>query len=458
MYTAVGRRLLWSAWERLHGRKTPGYLSELERTQWLSLPEVQARQSERRRRIVEYARREVPFFRRRFDALGIDPAHCLEPEVWQRIPLLTKADLQKHGDELTSDRFRGKPLIVSHSGGSTGAPVEFRFDRDYYDHRIAGWYRADRWAGWDLGERHIMLWLGVGAGVGERRRRQIWKERLQWRFLNWKTLTVTRMGRDRMRLYYDQIMKFRPRTIFCYASPLYAFAQFLQEEKLPPPKLRGLIVSGEKAFRYQKEFIRQVFQAPVFDRYGCQEFSNIAMECERHDGLHVNADGLYVEITDDRGVPVKPGEVGQIVVTSFDALAMPFIRYKMGDLGSLIEKACPCGRGLPRIGEVLGREMDMIHTPEGNVCAGIMMPHFMKEFAHIRGFQFVQEELGRLRLRIIPEKGFDKGILGFMEEQLRRYVGPTMKIEFEFVEELETLMSGKYKMVVSRLGKQERVA
>ena len=81
------------------------------------------------------------------------------------------------------------------------------------------------------------------------------------------------------------------------------------------------------------------------------------------------------------------------------------------------------------------------------------MPHFMKEFAHIRGFQFVQEEIGRLRLRIAPDKGFDKSILGFMEEQLRRYVGPTMKIEFEFVDELETLMSGKYKMVVSKLQK-----
>jgi hypothetical protein len=53
----------------------------------------------------------------------------------------------------------------------------------------------------------------------------------------------------------------------------------------------------------------------------------------------------------------------------------------------------------------------------------------------------------------VPERGFDKSILGFMEEQLRRYVGPTMKIEFEFVDELETLMSGKYKMVVSKLKK-----
>jgi len=281
---------------------------------------------------------------------------------------------------------------------------------------------------------------------------------LHWRVLRWKTLTVTRMGPERIRLYHQELLKFRPRSIFGFAGPMFTLAALLEEAGLEPPPVRGIILSGERTFAYQKERIAKVFRSPVFERYGCQEFSNIAEECERHEGMHVNADSLYVEITDDQGRPVRPGEVGQIAVTSFDSMAMPFIRYKMGDLGSMIEKPCACGRGLPRIAQVLGREMDMIHTPEGSICAGIMMPHFMKEFAHIRGFQFVQEKLGRMRVRMVPEKGFDKGILPFMEEQLRRYVGPTMKIEFEFVEELETLMSGKYKMVVSKLGKQELVA
>jgi phenylacetate-CoA ligase len=458
MYGPVFRNLIWPVWERLHGRKTPGYLSELERTQWLPMREVLARQSERRRRIVEYAHREVPFYRQRFDALGIDPARCLEPETWRRIPLLTKSDLREHLEEMIADRFRGKPLIVSHSGGSTGTPVEFRFDRDYYDRRIAGWYRADRWAGWDLGERHILFWLGVGTGVGERRKTEAWKEHLHWRLLRWKTLTVTRLSPERIHLYHRELLKYRPRSIYGIGNAMYTVAALLEEAGLEPPPVRGIIVSGEKIFAHQKERIAKVFRSPVFERYGCQEFTNIGEECDRHDGMHINADSLYVEITDDQGAPVPPGEVGQVVVTSFDSTAMPFIRYKMGDLASLIEKPCACGRGLPRIGEVLGREMDMIHTPEGNICAGIMMPHFMKEFAHIRGFQFVQEELGRLRVRLVPEKGFDKGILGFMEEQLRRYLGPTMKIEFEFVDELETLMSGKYKMVVSKLKKQERGA
>ncbi len=232
---------------------------------------------------------------------------------------------------------------------------------------------------------------------------------------------------------------------------MFVFAKFLEEEGLKPPRVRGVIISGEKSFPYQKEKIGQVFNAPVFERYGSQEFCNIAAECEQHNGMHINADALHVEVLRDDGTLAEPGEVGHIVVTGFDNMAMPFIRYKMGDMGALSDEPCPCGRGLPLLKSVAGREMDMIASPEGNICAGIMFPHFMKEFADIKGFQFVQESLDHLRLRIVPDKDFDRGVLGFMEEQLRRYVGPTMRIEFEFVDELETLMSGKYKMVISKI-------
>lgn len=452
MYGALFRNILWPVWERrLHGRRTPHYLHELERSQWLSPEEIAVRQDDRRRSIVAYAAEHVPFWRERFDERRLDAGRCLDADVWQRIPLLTKQDLQTHGGDLIAEPWRDWPLIVSHSGGSTGATVEFRYNRDHYDRRIAAWYRADRWAGWDLGERHVMFWLGVGSGVGRRAAREKWKERLHWALLRWKTLTITQMGPGRMEEYSRQLWRFRPRTIYGIANAVFTMASYFRAEGIEPPPVAGIIVSGEKIFPWQKEVIRDAFKSPVFERYGCQEVCNIAAECDRHEGMHLNADELYVEIVDDDGRPLPPGETGHIVVTSFDNLAMPLIRYKLGDMGSMIAGNCACGRGLPRLGEVAGREMDMIVTPEGNICAGIMMPHMMKEFGDLRGFQFVQESLDRLHIRMIPGPAFDKSILPFMEEQLRKYVGPTMRIEFEFVEDLERHDSGKYKMVVSKV-------
>lgn len=452
LYGAMYRHALFPIWERaLHGRRTPFYYDELVCTQWLPLADIIRRQNEKRQFIAEYAVRESPFYRRRFQEAGVDPARCLDPENWRRIPLLTKADLQRHADELRADSFRGKPVITHHSGGSTGAPVEFFMNRDHYDRRIAAWIRADSWGGYELGEKYWLMMNAVGSGVGRRPWKETAKERLHWMSKRWRVHTVTRMGPDRMRYFIRDLNRYKPRAVFGYGTAVFTMAKYALKEGLRIDGCRGVIIGGEKTHAWQKKIIEQGFNTPVFERYGCQEFCNIAAECQMHAGMHINADGLYVEITDENGNPVPNGQPGQVVVTSFDNLAMPFIRYKMGDVGAMAEGVCECGRGLPRLKEVFGREMDMIVTPEGNLCAGILVPQFMSNFHNIQGFQFVQEKLDLLKIRIVPDVGFDRAITSYMQEQLRRYVGPTMRIEFEFVDSLETLRSGKYKMVVSKI-------
>jgi phenylacetate-CoA ligase len=454
LYGALYRHLLWPFWERaLHGRRTPYYYDELVCTQWLPAADIARRQDEKRQTIVEYAVKESPFYRARFAAAGVDPARCLEPDQWRRIPLLTKSDVQHHREEIRADSFRDQPVVTAHSGGSTGAPVEFYYNREHYDRRIAAWIRADTWGGYELGEKYWLMMIAVGSGVGKRPWKEVMKERLHNASKRWRVHSNTRMGPERIRWFVKDINRFRPRAIFGYGSAVHSMAQFMLKDGLRVEPCHGVIIGGEKTHAWQKDIIAKAFGTQVFERYGCQEFCNIAAECDRHTGMHVNADGLYVEVTDDDGNPLAPGQPGQIVVTSFDNTAMPFIRYKMGDLGTLAEGQCACGRGLPRIQEVLGREMDTIVTPEGNMCAGILVPHLMANFHHIQGFQFVQERLDLVRLRIVPDTGFDRDGVGYMEEQFRKYMGPAMKIEFEFVDTLETLRSGKYKMVVSKLEK-----
>jgi phenylacetate-CoA ligase len=118
-------------------------------------------------------------------------------------------------------------------------------------------------------------------------------------------------------------------------------------------------------------------------------------------------------------------------------------------MGVLAEGQCECGRGLPRIREILGRTCDMIVTPEGVVCSGIMMPHFMKEFSSVKEFQFLQQSVDHLTLRLVPGDGWSPERRDYMEQELRRWVGPTMEVQFEETDRLETHGSGKYRMVVS---------
>src|SRR5207249_8098782 len=115
---------------------------------------------------------------------------------------------------------------------------------------------------------------------------------------------------------------------------------------------KGIITTAMVLHSWQRRTIEEVFGCPVTNRYGCEEVSLIACECERHHGLHVNADGVFVEImrADDTGAlthPTRPGEPGAVVVTDLTNRAMPIIRYQVGDVAVLSDRVCTCGRGLP---------------------------------------------------------------------------------------------------------------
>ncbi len=452
LYGILHRNLLYPLYESvLRRRRTLRYLAELQTSQWMTADEVRARQWERLRGIVAYAYDNVPFYRRSFDERGVRPEDMRSPGDLCRLPLLEKTHLREHQQDLIAGPWRTKSLIVSHSGGSTGRPVEFRYNRDHYDRRIAAWIRADEWAGYRLGEPQFILMLAVGSGVGERPRLEVWKERLQWAFMRSYVRTCTRLSLETAREHHRLMCRVRPRVMFCYAHAAYTFALLLEELGLEPPPMEGIILGGEQAFPGERRKVEEVFGTPTFNRYGCQEFCNIGEECDRHQGMHINADGLYVEVVDESGNPVQPGEVGEIVVTGFDNMAMPFIRYRLGDMGVLAKAPCSCGRGLPLLSDVVGRSLDMIATPEGNFCSGVMMPHLMKEFTCVREFQFVQESVGHLTVRIVPGEGWGEGVVDQMERELRRYVGQTMEVEFQEVEELERTATNKRRMVISNV-------
>jgi len=451
LYGLAYRNLLLPGYEFLRGRRTLAYLHDLERSQWLSADEIRERQWLALKRMISHAYAQVPFYRAAFERSGVTPEDVRTWDDLARLPFLEKRHLQENQEDLIALPYRNEPLIVSHSGGSTGQPVEFKYHRDHYDRRVAAWMRADRWAGWELGERQVVMWLGVGSGVGERRRLEKWKERLHWMTMRWKVLTVTRLSRETVREYCEAMRSFAPRNMYGLAGGVYAFALLAEELGLEPPRMRGIILGAEKVFPHQKKKIEEVFRTPVFERYGCQEVCNIAEECDRHNGMHINADGLVVEVVGNDGRPVPDGEVGEVVITSLDNFAMPFIRYRLGDMGILSPRRCDCGRGLPMIKEVLGRTLDTIATPEGVFCAGVMMPHFMKEFTCVKEFQFVQERIDHLKLRLVPAAGWSDEVRAFMERELRRYVGPTMRIEFEISDRIERAASGKYRMVISKV-------
>ena len=134
-----------------------------------------------------------------------------------------------------------------------------------------------------------------------------------------------------------------PSLLFGHAHSLFLFAEFLRSRGLKATQPNGIIATAMVLHDWQRRVIEGVCGCKVTNRYGCEEVSLIACECERHEGLHVNSDGVFVEILRD-GRPAQPGEAGQVVVTDLTNRAMPIIRYQVGDVAVASDRLCPCGR------------------------------------------------------------------------------------------------------------------
>jgi phenylacetate-CoA ligase len=239
-----------------------------------------------------------------------------------------------------------------------------------------------------------------------------------------------------------------------YASAAYTFAQYLDSISFQAKEigLKGIISSAEKLYDFQRVLMERVFCCPVFDRLGSREVGLIASECDRHEGLHMNADNLVIEVLDDDGNPVPPGEPGRIVVTDLLNKSMPFIRYEMGDIGAWTDRPCSCGRTLPLMKCIDGRTADFILTKDGRKIHGEYFTHLFYGVRGLKQFQLIQKDLNLIEIKVIKNSEWDARKEPEILEHIRSYMqDPTLKIELIFVPQISKPRSGKLRFTISDL-------
>jgi phenylacetate-CoA ligase len=221
-----------------------------------------------------------------------------------------------------------------------------------------------------------------------------------------------------------------------YVSSLQAFSAFLQERELQLPALRGVIAAAEPLFSAGRAQISAGFGAPVFNTYGSREFMSIAGECERQDGLHINTENLLVETAHHD----SPSE---IYVTDLHNYGMPFLRYQIGDVGSLDSSPCECGRGLPRLTSIDGRILEALRTADGRVVPGEFFPHLLKDVPEIREYQVVQQAIDRLEIVAVISTQLSQRSRDLLTGEIRKVFGGQMDWSIRPVKEIPRLSSGK---------------
>jgi len=448
-YAPIAKHIVHPLWAFKDGETHLSILRQLEKTQYRSADEIAELQMDRLRTILMHAYENSPFYRKRFDDVGFSPSSFSSFEDLLVIPFMTKEDIQNHKEDMVAKTFRGsKDLWPDRTGGSTGKPLHYYRDRTRFYHLKAAAIRHDRWAGYDIGDKQVVIWGNrqdySRMGEFKARVRNLLHDRLL-------VLDSSNVTQEKMAEFAERIRRFRPKTVLAYANSGALFARYLLENGIRDLHMDGAITSAEMLNPGDREVLEEAFDCKVFDRYGCREMGLLASECEVHEGMHIDAECVYVEFIRD-GRPVASGERGDIVITDLLNFGMPFIRYRIEDVGVPTDRQCSCGRGLPLMEMVAGRTTDFIVCPDGRQVSGVAFVTFViAQAPGVRQAQIVQEEPGAIRLRLVKGKEFTDESIVFLRDKMPEFFGSGMHVEYEFVDSIPSESSGKYRFSICKV-------
>lgn len=345
----------------------------------------------------------------------------------------------------------GDGSYVHQTSGSIGMAVRFYVTRESYEWRAAVSDRSYAVARAEEGRRSFYIWAAdqERPAFGQRAKRFI-DTKLQRR---WFYEAFQQFGDEQRAECCRAINRLRPTAVVGYTGLLVDLARYVRDH---PEALRWkaptLINAAEGLKPGQREFIERHLAKEMFLCYGSREFMNIGMECQYHNGYHIVADNLAVEIVNDAGHKVSPGETGRVVVTDLRNAATPFIRYEIGDYGTMAPpKPCPCGRPFPLLASVDGRLHDVIHTPDGRRLTALYITYALRNCFWIEGHQAVQNRRDRVLIRLLTTEEPTPDRMAPVTERLRKKLGQEIAIDYERVDALERQATGKIPPVISSI-------
>jgi len=235
-----------------------------------------------------------------------------------------------------------------------------------------------------------------------------------------------------------------------YPSSIKLLGLALQEQDIKEISPRSIFTFAELLDTGTRNSINSVFGVDMIDHYGSLEGGWMAWECKEHSGYHQNIDSLVIEFIKDNE-SVTAGERGEIVITNLQLYGMPFIRYKLGDVGVPKEEKCPCGRGLPLMDMIEGRANDFVRVASGRIFSPIAVFDLVDSFGMISHFRIIQEKEDRFTIELVKGKDFSVDSISQIEARFKEVLGEDIQIETKIVDEIMRGESGKLQSVVSRV-------
>jgi phenylacetate-CoA ligase len=446
-YTKLVSGLIFPLHEHLKGHSTVRKLRFLEQSQWWSKTKLDEYRAQRLRSFLEKVGRQVPYYRRIFSDSGFTPGALTSMEDLQHLPFLTKDSIRTHLDELKAEGRR--ELSQFNTGGSTGSPLIFYISKERVTHDVAAKWRATRWWNVDVGDREVVVW-GSPIELNVQDSVRSWRDQI----LRTRLLSAFEMSPRRLDDFVEIIRRVRPKMLFGYPTAISLIGKHAhaQRKSMDDLGIEVIFVTAEQLYDHLKEDIERLFGCHVANGYGGRDAGFVAHECQEG-GMHISAEDIIVEIVDDEGAVVPPGQAGEITITHMATGDFPFIRYRTGDVAVLDADSCSCGRGLPLLKEIHGRTTDFIVAEDGTVMHALALIYVIRDVPGVRNFKIVQDHLREIRVVLDISSDFAQDGEERIRKGIAKRVGEGIEVTTERVHRIPPEESGKHRYVVSRVSR-----
>lgn len=422
---------------------------QLQQTQWLPADDIVVRQHQQLVMLAQHSEIHSVYFRDRMRAAGMRAGQLSTREDLRRLPVMRRRDVQAAGEALFCAQIprAHAPIAESSTSGSSGEPVVVKRTAVSRLMWLAMTLREHLWQQRDFRGRLAVI-----------RDDYLQSEQADWPTWGPPASLLFQTGpshalavRTGVARQFEWLQSINPNYLLVYPSNLAALLIEFEQHGVRLPRLQQIRTINETLTAGIRESARRVLGADIADTYSSAEVGVIAVQCPDSALYHVMAEGMIVEILNERDEPCAPGEVGRVVVTDLHNFATPLIRYELGDYAET-SGPCPCGRGLPALRRIVGRRRNMVRLPDGRSLWPAIGGLRYREIAPIRQFQFIQRELETIEVRLVSRVPLSADQERRIGELIRKALDFSFNLQFVyFAEQIPRGPGGKFEEFVCEL-------
>jgi len=431
-------KALYPAMEKVKGNRVRTYCEELKHSQSASPDMIRKLQEDRLKKLLKACVNGVPAYREldiTLEEIEKDPFLVL-----QKVPVLRKKAFQADPDRYLNEAYDKTRMIANRTGGSTGEPLRFFMDRYAVEHYEAARWRGLSWWGISYGSRSVMIWGNPIELDSAQQRKVKFKDHV---LKNRTVLSAYDLTEAKLDEYIGFLNRYQPEYIYGYATALYTFSRLLHEKRdqIKLKQLKAVVSTSETLHPYQRETMQSAFGCPVVNEYGARDAGILAYECPCGN-LHITSENVILEVVDPVTFePIPAGCSGVVVTTDLNNLAMPRLRYVLGDTATLSGNLCSCGVMLPMIESLDGREDAIFKLPDGTLVHGNFINQLSRKYKTIQQFQLVQTSVTHADLSVICMERAEEELQAFRTDIMEFM--PGVEIAMQIVPEIPPSASGK---------------